>query len=90
MSERWGFSAACGALGQGGTRVFEAMHNAFEWLPLSAVVGGRILVLHGGIGGGDWTLADLARDVRPRRACESWRKLAPRDWCEGEGEGVSA
>jgi hypothetical protein len=37
----------------------------FDWLPLAAVVAKRVLVLHGGIGDGAWTLADLSQLKRP-------------------------
>ena len=48
--------------------LFDTIHRAFEWLPLAALVGGTALVLHGGIGDGDWGLTQLAHDVpRPLR-----------------------
>ena len=56
-----GFKHACNELlgkSEGG-KMFERIHCAFDWLPLGAVVGGKILVVHGGIGDGDWDLADL-------------------------------
>ena len=33
-----------------GLQVYECVAQAFEWLPLGAVVQGTVLVLHGGIG----------------------------------------
>lgn len=33
-----------------GLAVYESVSEAFEWLPLGAVVQGTVLVLHGGIG----------------------------------------
>jgi hypothetical protein len=33
-----------------GLSVYESVSDAFEWLPLGAVVQGTVLVLHGGIG----------------------------------------
>ena len=30
--------------------VFDAVHSAFDWMPLGAVVAGKVLVLHGGLG----------------------------------------
>jgi diadenosine tetraphosphatase ApaH/serine/threonine PP2A family protein phosphatase len=48
-----------------GQLVYEAIHSAFEWLPLGAVVGRSVLVLHGGIGDGSWSVADLASVCRP-------------------------
>ena len=45
--------------------VYEGVHQAFEWLPLAAVVAKKILVLHGGIGDGSWSIEDLNRVQRP-------------------------
>jgi len=47
---------------------FELSHAVFEWLPLAALIGsaptgGSVLVLHGGVGDGSWTLKDLAERV---------------------------
>jgi len=46
---------------------YEVLHDAFDWLPLAALVGGVVLVLHGGIGNGSWGLKDLERVQRPLR-----------------------
>jgi len=45
--------------------VFEAIHSTFDWLPLAALVGGKVLVLHGGLGDGSWGLRDLENVKRP-------------------------
>mmetsp|Transcript_36656 Transcript_36656/g.67199 ORF Transcript_36656/g.67199 Transcript_36656/m.67199 type:complete len:676 (-) Transcript_36656:79-2106(-) len=45
--------------------VFEAVHDAFDWLPLAALVGGKVLVLHGGLGDGTWGLKDVEAQQRP-------------------------
>jgi len=39
------------------------VHQAFDRLPIAALVGGTVLVLHGGIGDGDWGLEQLAHEV---------------------------
>ena len=44
---------------------YNAVHAAFEWLPLAAKVADAVLVLHGGIGDGSWGIDDLARVQRP-------------------------
>mmetsp|Transcript_55778 Transcript_55778/g.98896 ORF Transcript_55778/g.98896 Transcript_55778/m.98896 type:complete len:691 (+) Transcript_55778:76-2148(+) len=44
---------------------YDAVHTAFDWLPLAALVGGVVLVLHGGIGDGNWGLTDLVQVKRP-------------------------
>jgi len=68
-----GFDSAC--LRQFGERsraeiAFNSFHECFDWLPLAARIGGRILVLHGGLGSGEWTL-DMLRSVeRPFRLGE--------------------
>lgn len=46
-------------------KLFLLIHMVFDWLPLAAVVAKRVLVLHGGIGDGSWTLADLDKLQRP-------------------------
>ena len=48
--------------------VYEAVHDAFDMLPLAAVIDRKALVIHGGIG--EWTLDDLRRVRRPLR--ELW------------------
>ena len=50
-----------------GKEVFEAVHNVFDYLPVAALVAGVVLVVHGGIGHGDWSLDALASSV-PRSA----------------------
>jgi len=44
---------------------YDAVHSTFDWLPLGALVGGQILVLHGGLGDGSWGLRDLEQVQRP-------------------------
>lgn len=48
-----------------GLRAYEAIHEAFDWLPLAALVNESTLVLHGGVGDGSWSVADLAAVSRP-------------------------
>mmetsp|Transcript_105943 Transcript_105943/g.326994 ORF Transcript_105943/g.326994 Transcript_105943/m.326994 type:complete len:472 (-) Transcript_105943:155-1570(-) len=60
-----GFKASCGALGQEGDAVFEAFQGAFDMLPLGCLVGEKILVVHGGLGDGRWSLESLASVQRP-------------------------
>ncbi len=50
-----------------GTRrlLFGRFAQAFSWLPLAATISDRILVVHGGIGKGDWTLDQLMAVNRP-------------------------
>lgn len=50
-----------------GAQAFEVVHCTFDWLPIAAVVAGRILVVHGGIGDGQWALEDLEGINRPMR-----------------------
>ena len=59
------YSAALGAAAAEG--LHEEVHKAFEWLPLAAVVGNAVLVLHGGIGDGSWGVRELAAVPRPLR-----------------------
>lgn len=46
-------------------KAYEAVHAAFEWLPLAALISESVLVLHGGVGDGSWSLGDLAAVPRP-------------------------
>eukprot|EP00927_Polykrikos_kofoidii_P044727 TRINITY_DN38612_c0_g1_i1.p1 TRINITY_DN38612_c0_g1~~TRINITY_DN38612_c0_g1_i1.p1 ORF type:complete len:434 (+),score=71.64 TRINITY_DN38612_c0_g1_i1:101-1402(+) len=69
-----GFFVACSKLSTQSCDVFEAFHKAFEVLPLACLVARKILVVHGGVGDGDWDLQDLADEKRPitdRDAAES-------------------
>eukprot|EP00277_Geminigera_cryophila_P012643 CAMPEP_0179453636 /NCGR_PEP_ID=MMETSP0799-20121207/37581_1 /TAXON_ID=46947 /ORGANISM="Geminigera cryophila, Strain CCMP2564" /LENGTH=395 /DNA_ID=CAMNT_0021250875 /DNA_START=32 /DNA_END=1222 /DNA_ORIENTATION=- len=50
-----------------GESAYEAVHCSFDWLPLAAVVGDVVLVLHGGIGDGSWGVRDLSSVGRPLR-----------------------
>ena len=56
---RYGYSAECRRISSAVGR-FCPLHSAsldiFEWLPVAAVVSGAVLVLHGGIGDGLWSL----------------------------------
>ncbi|KAH8097611.1 phosphoprotein phosphatase [Aureococcus anophagefferens] len=44
--------------------VYDACFDVFAFLPLAGLVGDRILVVHGGVGDGSWSLEDL-NDIRP-------------------------
>eukprot|EP00746_Dinoflagellata_sp_MGD_P122200 gnl/MRDRNA2_/MRDRNA2_57142_c0_seq1.p1 gnl/MRDRNA2_/MRDRNA2_57142_c0~~gnl/MRDRNA2_/MRDRNA2_57142_c0_seq1.p1 ORF type:complete len:459 (-),score=82.91 gnl/MRDRNA2_/MRDRNA2_57142_c0_seq1:32-1330(-) len=48
-----------------GDQVFASFHDAFEYLPLGSLIGEKILVLHGGIGDGQWNLAHFEYVQRP-------------------------
>lgn len=52
------------------SELFETVHQCFDWLPLACVVEEKILVLHGGIGAGEWSIAELERVQRPIRELE--------------------
>ena len=39
--------------------------KAFEWLPLACLIDDQILTVHGGIGDGKWTIAELSCVARP-------------------------
>jgi len=62
-----GFPAHCIArLGpQVGHEVWNAIATVFDWLPMACLVSDRILVLHGGIGDGEWDLSYLVATKRP-------------------------
>mmetsp|Transcript_36620 Transcript_36620/g.67118 ORF Transcript_36620/g.67118 Transcript_36620/m.67118 type:complete len:434 (+) Transcript_36620:109-1410(+) len=48
-----------------GREVFACITWSFEYLPLASVVGESILVVHGGIGQGDWLVSQLLKVNRP-------------------------
>jgi hypothetical protein len=50
--------------GDGGA-LFESVHTCFEWLPVACVVENKVMVLHGGIGRGVWSIDDLDAVKRP-------------------------
>ncbi|KAJ8602820.1 hypothetical protein CTAYLR_002607 [Chrysophaeum taylorii] len=64
----FGFARHCATrLGGGNTEAYDAIHSAFDYLPLAAVVAEAIFVVHGGVGDGSWTIEDLSRVQRPLR-----------------------
>lgn len=66
VNQRYGFTKACmSQFGGEGSQVFGAFHDAFAQLPLGCVIDGKILVVHGGLGNGNWTLDDLRARTRP-------------------------
>jgi len=72
-----GFKAACETrLGQQhGEAVFEAFQAAFDMLPLGCLIAKKILVVHGGLGDGEWTLEYLANVKRPITPCRVTQDL---------------
>jgi diadenosine tetraphosphatase ApaH/serine/threonine PP2A family protein phosphatase len=67
MNEKYGFHAQCMRhLGEDlGSKCFDLIGQAFNQLPLACLVDDSILVLHGGIGNGKWSLDDLHDVQRP-------------------------
>lgn len=66
MNARYGFHKACESLGkEQGAYVYQAFEDAFQFLPLATLIGGKILALHGGIGDGKWDLDELRSVRRP-------------------------
>eukprot|EP00826_Nyctotherus_ovalis_P048150 TRINITY_DN5639_c0_g1_i11.p1 TRINITY_DN5639_c0_g1~~TRINITY_DN5639_c0_g1_i11.p1 ORF type:complete len:641 (-),score=170.98 TRINITY_DN5639_c0_g1_i11:118-2040(-) len=51
------------------TSVFQAINDAFAWLPLGAVVEDKILCVHGGIGPSITRVEDLNKVTRPIELC---------------------
>lgn len=65
-----GFFAACNAACledvRRGEKLFETVHNnIFDFLPFAALIADKILVVHGGIGAGNWTLEQLSKISKP-------------------------
>uniref|UniRef100_A0A7S4QH93 Serine/threonine-protein phosphatase n=1 Tax=Alexandrium monilatum TaxID=311494 RepID=A0A7S4QH93_9DINO len=67
MNERYGFQAACSRVlgNKFGPKVYECFHKVFDHLPVACLISKRVLVLHGGIGNGQWGLRDLRSIKRP-------------------------
>lgn len=63
----YGFYARClHRLGEhSGAATFKDVTHAFNWLPLGCLIEQQILVVHGGIGAGEWTLGQLKSTERP-------------------------
>jgi len=70
MNERYGFEDECNRhLGEStGKHLYELFEDAFDHLPIACLVEEHVLVLHGGIGKGDWDLNDLRNVKRPLRS----------------------
>jgi len=61
-----GFKAACyQSLQRYGQEFFDQCQATFNYLPLGCVVAEKILVVHGGIGDGDWDLEEVSEAERP-------------------------
>mmetsp|Transcript_47221 Transcript_47221/g.122036 ORF Transcript_47221/g.122036 Transcript_47221/m.122036 type:complete len:531 (+) Transcript_47221:169-1761(+) len=67
MNAKYGFEAECiNSFGpEYGPAVYDAISSAFMLLPLGCVIASRILVVHGGIGDGKWSLNELRKVARP-------------------------
>lgn len=69
MNRKYGFADECTRrLGsEMGPKLFDTFHNAFEQLPVACLIQGSVLVVHGGIGDGNWKLSELHAVRRPLR-----------------------
>merc|ERR1719183_1223197 len=67
MNERYGFENECySVLGSVmGPKTYELIHRAFDELPLACLISEKVLVVHGGIGNGMFTLNDIRAVERP-------------------------
>jgi diadenosine tetraphosphatase ApaH/serine/threonine PP2A family protein phosphatase len=67
MNERYGFQEECARqLGEEmGKKTHALLEDVFDYLPMAAVLEERVLVVHGGIGRGDWDLNQLRTIERP-------------------------
>merc|ERR1712196_613803 len=72
MNEQYGFKDQCvSRLGETfGNKIFDVIQAAFDHLPLACSIDDKILVVHGGIGRGKWTLGDVKGVRRPLNANE--------------------
>lgn len=67
MNKKYGFQRACIAtLGnERGEELYDLIEKAFALLPLASLVEEKILVVHGGIGDGKWSIDSLRKVKRP-------------------------
>lgn len=68
ISSIYGYSKECRRLSCSFGKfcpIHQASLELFEWLPVAAVVSGAVLILHGGIGDGQWSLDQLRATQRP-------------------------
>lgn len=67
MNEDYGFKDQCTErLGEDdGLEAFKAVTTAFTYLPLGSRISGKVLVVHGGIGDGEWDLEDIEETSNP-------------------------
>jgi len=67
MNERYGFRKECDELlgVSDGGKIFEAVQNTFDQMPIACRIADRVLVVHGGLGDGAWKLSDLHEVRRP-------------------------
>lgn len=66
MNAKYGFKRHCiDHLAQYGLKAYELIHDVFDQLPVACLAGEHVLVVHGGIGDGRWTLDDLVCVPRP-------------------------
>merc|ERR1719473_493091 len=67
MNSKYGFYQDCKIrLGKEfGLKAYDHFHKAFDQLPIACLVSDRVLVVHGGIGDGRWTLKDVETVPRP-------------------------
>eukprot|EP00406_Dinophysis_acuminata_P060408 CAMPEP_0179269818 /NCGR_PEP_ID=MMETSP0797-20121207/31150_1 /TAXON_ID=47934 /ORGANISM="Dinophysis acuminata, Strain DAEP01" /LENGTH=211 /DNA_ID=CAMNT_0020978139 /DNA_START=16 /DNA_END=648 /DNA_ORIENTATION=- len=86
MNDRYGFKEECSTRlrHKCGTMVYNHIQKAFEQLPVAGLVARRVLVVHGGIGDGAWTLNDLSSIGGPW----SWMSLGAKTFCARNGLGL--
>lgn len=74
MNGRYGFLFECKRiLGTAlGLKTFDLIQRAFDYLPLGCVIAERILVVHGGLGNGRWSLHDVRDVERPLSDKSLW------------------
>jgi diadenosine tetraphosphatase ApaH/serine/threonine PP2A family protein phosphatase len=61
-----GFLDKCNAqLASCSDAVYTKISETFEWLPLGCVISDKILVVHGGIGDGNWLVDEVQETPRP-------------------------
>ncbi|CAK0845187.1 unnamed protein product, partial [Prorocentrum cordatum] len=72
MNRKYGFADECSRrLGaEMGPKLFDIFHSAFDYLPVACLIQGSVLVVHGGIGDGNWKLSDLQAVKRPLREAD--------------------
>mmetsp|Transcript_61731 Transcript_61731/g.179064 ORF Transcript_61731/g.179064 Transcript_61731/m.179064 type:complete len:507 (+) Transcript_61731:61-1581(+) len=72
MNQKYGFARACVAAfsEEESDDLFRLISKTFSMLPLASLIDTKVLVVHGGIGDGKWSVDELRKVRRPLKLCD--------------------